>query len=59
MVKGGEPEIWIADMGVGPSPLTGHTIKSFTPAGKLLRTIGDKGVAGTGLHPLQFGNVRR
>jgi hypothetical protein len=44
--------------GVGPSPKTGHTVKVFTPAGKLLHTIGQPGVKGTGLKPtLQFGNV--
>jgi hypothetical protein len=52
----GEIEIWITDMGVG-LPDTGHVIKAFTPNGTLLRTIGEVGVAGTGLRPLQFGNV--
>ena len=52
----GEIEIWITDMGVG-LPDNGHVIKAFTPNGTLLRTIGQVGVAGTGLRPLQFGNV--
>ena len=52
----GQIEIWITDMGVG-LPDNGHVIKAFTPHGTLLRTIGQVGVPGTGLRPLQFGNV--
>ena len=32
-------------------------VKAFAPDGKLLRTVGEVGIPGTGLAPLQFGNV--
>ena len=39
------------------SRCSGHVVKAFAPDGKLLRTVGEVGIPGTGLAPLQFGNV--
>lgn len=32
----------------------GHTIKQYSPSGKLLQVLGTAGKAGSGLTPLQF-----
>ena len=55
MHAGDKVEIWITDMGADPGQ--GHVVKAFTPTGDLLATIGRVGNNGTGLDPLQFGNV--
>ena len=55
MHAGDKVEIWITDMGADAGQ--GHVIKAFTPTGDLLATIGRVGNNGTGLDPLQFGNV--
>lgn len=38
-------------MSAGPY---GHTIKQYSPSGKLLQVLGTAGKAGSGLTPLQF-----
>ncbi|KAI1903340.1 hypothetical protein AGOR_G00026190 [Albula goreensis] len=45
------PSIWITDVGNGPY---GHSIKQYSPAGKLLQVLGSPGKAGSGVNPLQF-----
>ncbi|KAG5844053.1 NHL repeat-containing protein 3-like isoform X1 [Anguilla rostrata] len=45
------PSVWITDVGNGPY---GHTIKQYSPSGKLLRVLGSAGKAGSGINPLQF-----
>uniref|UniRef100_A0A8C7Y7N8 NHL repeat-containing protein 3 n=1 Tax=Oryzias sinensis TaxID=183150 RepID=A0A8C7Y7N8_9TELE len=45
------PTVWITDVGNGPF---GHTVKQFSPSGKLLQVLGTPGKAGSGLDPLQF-----
>ena len=32
----------------------GHTVKQYTPSGKLLQILGTPGKAGSGVNPLQF-----
>ncbi|KAF5898238.1 NHL repeat-containing protein 3, partial [Clarias magur] len=46
-----DPSVWITDVGNGPY---GHTIKQYSPTGKLLQVLGTPGKAGSGLNPLQF-----
>ncbi|XP_062870096.1 NHL repeat-containing protein 3-like [Trichomycterus rosablanca] len=46
-----DPSVWITDVGNGPY---GHTIKQYSPSGKLLQVLGSAGKAGSGLSPLQF-----
>lgn len=46
-----DPTIWITDVGGGPY---GHSIKQYSPSGKLLQVLGTPGKAGSGLDPLQF-----
>ncbi|XP_026171973.1 NHL repeat-containing protein 3 [Mastacembelus armatus] len=43
--------VWITDVGNG---LYGHSIKQYSPSGKLLQVLGTPGKAGSGLNPLQF-----
>lgn len=45
-----EDNVWIADaVGYAPVPEgVGHTVMKFSPEGKLLMTLGKKGVAGSG-----------
>ncbi|KAG7484535.1 hypothetical protein MATL_G00050300 [Megalops atlanticus] len=45
------PSVWITDVGNGPY---GHTIKQYSPSGKLLQVLGSSGKAGSGVNPLQF-----
>ncbi|RVE60012.1 hypothetical protein OJAV_G00194670 [Oryzias javanicus] len=45
------PSVWITDVGNGPY---GHTVKQYSPSGKLLQVLGTPGKAGSGLDPLQF-----
>nr|XP_057917731.1 NHL repeat-containing protein 3-like [Doryrhamphus excisus] len=45
------PTIWITDVGTGPY---GHSIKQYSPSGRLLQVLGTPGKAGSGLNPLQF-----
>ena len=47
----------IADHRVYIEDFTGHTVRSYSPTGKLLLSLGTPGVAGNGTSPLQFGNV--
>lgn len=42
--------VWITDV-------NGHTVSKFDREGNLLVQLGQKGIAGHSLHPLQFGNV--
>ncbi|XP_026872788.1 NHL repeat-containing protein 3 [Electrophorus electricus] len=46
-----DPTVWVTDVGNGPY---GHTIKQYSPSGKLLQVLGSPGKAGSGLSPLQF-----
>ncbi|KAI2660162.1 NHL repeat-containing protein 3 [Labeo rohita] len=46
-----DPTVWITDVGSGPY---GHTIKQYSPSGKLLQVLGSPGKAGSSLSPLQF-----
>ncbi|XP_065120798.1 NHL repeat-containing protein 3-like [Paramisgurnus dabryanus] len=46
-----DPSLWITDVGNGPY---GHTIKQYSPSGKLLQVLGSPGKAGSSLIPLQF-----
>ncbi|XP_015234792.1 PREDICTED: NHL repeat-containing protein 3 [Cyprinodon variegatus] len=46
-----EPTVWITDVGDGPY---GHSIKQYSPSGKLLQVLGTPGKAGSGVDPLQF-----
>ncbi|XP_067419144.1 NHL repeat-containing protein 3 [Emydura macquarii macquarii] len=43
--------IWITDVGNGEY---GHTVKQYSPSGKLIQVLGTPGKAGSGLNPLQF-----
>ncbi|XP_036381075.1 NHL repeat-containing protein 3-like [Megalops cyprinoides] len=45
------PSVWITDVGNGPY---GHTIKQYSPSGKLMQVLGSPGKAGSGVNPLQF-----
>ncbi|KAM9426470.1 NHL repeat-containing protein 3-like [Pholidichthys leucotaenia] len=45
------PTIWITDVGNGPY---GHTVKQYSPSGKLLQVLGTPGKPGSKLDPLQF-----
>ncbi|XP_048857375.1 NHL repeat-containing protein 3-like [Brienomyrus brachyistius] len=45
------PTVWITDVGNGPF---GHTIKQYSPSGKLLQVLGTAGEAGSAVSPLQF-----
>ncbi|KAJ8276129.1 hypothetical protein COCON_G00078810 [Conger conger] len=45
------PSVWITDVGTGRY---GHTIKQYSPSGKLLQVLGTAGTAGSGMNPLQF-----
>ncbi|KAI5099872.1 peptidyl-glycine alpha-amidating monooxygenase isoform X2 [Silurus meridionalis] len=45
------PSVWITDVGKGPY---GHTVKQYSPSGKLLQVLGTAGKPGPGLIPLQF-----
>ncbi|KAK5851358.1 hypothetical protein PBY51_002161 [Eleginops maclovinus] len=45
------PTVWITDVGNGPY---GHSIKQYSPSGKLLQVLGTPGKAGSGVTPLQF-----
>nr|XP_023680424.1 NHL repeat-containing protein 3 [Paramormyrops kingsleyae] len=45
------PTVWITDVGNGPF---GHTIKQYSPSGKLLQVLGTAGEAGSSVSPLQF-----
>ncbi|XP_048037360.1 NHL repeat-containing protein 3-like [Megalobrama amblycephala] len=47
----GDPSVWITDVGTGPY---GHTVKQYSPSGKLLQVLGSPGKAGSSLSPLQF-----
>ncbi|CAM4728553.1 unnamed protein product [Leuciscus chuanchicus] len=46
-----DPSLWITDVGNGPF---GHTVKQYSPTGKLLQVLGSPGKAGSSLSPLQF-----
>ncbi|XP_056593023.1 NHL repeat-containing protein 3-like [Triplophysa dalaica] len=46
-----EPSVWITDVGTGPY---GHTVKQYSPSGKLLQVLGSPGKAGSSLGPIQF-----
>ncbi|KAK7125240.1 hypothetical protein R3I93_020812 [Phoxinus phoxinus] len=46
-----DPSLWVTDVGSGPF---GHTVKQYSPDGKLLRVLGSPGRAGSSLSPLQF-----
>lgn len=45
------PTVWITDVGNGPY---GHSIKQYSPSGKLLQVLGTEGRAGSGVNPLEF-----
>ncbi|KAJ7996827.1 hypothetical protein DPEC_G00222560 [Dallia pectoralis] len=45
------PSVWVTDVGNGPY---GHSIKQYSPSGKLLKVLGTMGEAGSGVNPLQF-----
>ncbi|XP_028840066.1 NHL repeat-containing protein 3-like isoform X2 [Denticeps clupeoides] len=45
------PTVWITDVGKGAY---GHTIKQYSPSGKLLQVLGTPGKPGSNLNPLQF-----
>eukprot|EP00079_Xenopus_tropicalis_P014956 XP_004912034.1 PREDICTED: NHL repeat-containing protein 3 isoform X2 [Xenopus tropicalis] len=46
-----EHSIWITDVGQGNF---GHTVKKYSPSGKLLQVLGTAGKSGSALDPLQF-----
>ncbi|NXA48400.1 NHLC3 protein, partial [Nothocercus julius] len=46
-----DSSIWITDVGTGKY---GHTVKKYSPSGKLLQILGTPGNAGSSLYPLQF-----
>ncbi|XP_063058445.1 NHL repeat-containing protein 3-like [Engraulis encrasicolus] len=46
-----DPTIWVTDVGAGPY---GHTVKRYSPSGKLLQVLGTPGKPGSGVNPLQF-----
>ncbi|XP_067889544.1 NHL repeat-containing protein 3-like [Heterodontus francisci] len=43
--------VWVTDVGNGKY---GHTVKQYTPSGKLLQILGTPGTPGSDLNPLQF-----
>ncbi|XP_048388719.1 NHL repeat-containing protein 3-like [Stegostoma tigrinum] len=43
--------VWVTDVGNGKY---GHTVKQYTPSGKLLQILGTPGTPGSNLNPLQF-----
>ncbi|XP_066033389.1 NHL repeat-containing protein 3 [Chamaea fasciata] len=43
--------VWITDVGTGKY---GHTVKQYSPLGKLMQVLGTPGNAGSSLIPLQF-----
>ena len=43
------PDVWIADMNK-------YVVQMYTPQGMLVKTLGQPGISGTGLNPLQFGH---
>uniref|UniRef100_UPI00398F7AB7 NHL repeat-containing protein 3-like n=1 Tax=Pristiophorus japonicus TaxID=55135 RepID=UPI00398F7AB7 len=45
------PSVWVTDVGNGKY---GHTVKQYTPSGKLLQTLGTPGTPGSDIYPLQF-----
>ncbi|CAB1336029.1 unnamed protein product [Coregonus sp. 'balchen'] len=45
------PTVWVTDVGNGTH---GHSIKQYSPSGKLLQVLGSMGEAGSGVNPLQF-----
>ncbi|XP_048355673.1 NHL repeat-containing protein 3 isoform X2 [Sphaerodactylus townsendi] len=46
-----DSSVWITDVGTGEY---GHTIKQYSPSGKLRQIIGTPGVAGSGTSPVQL-----
>ncbi|XP_074838649.1 NHL repeat-containing protein 3 [Carettochelys insculpta] len=46
-----DSSVWITDVGTGKY---GHTVKQYSPSGKLIQTLGTPGKAGSALNPLQF-----
>ncbi|KAK2515136.1 Nhlrc3 [Columba guinea] len=46
-----DSSVWITDVGTGKY---GHTVKQYSPSGKLLQVLGTPGYAGSSLIPLQF-----
>ncbi|NXA69005.1 NHLC3 protein, partial [Mohoua ochrocephala] len=46
-----ESSVWITDVGTGKY---GHTVKQYSPLGKLMQVLGTPGNAGSSLIPLQF-----
>ncbi|XP_071949559.1 NHL repeat-containing protein 3-like [Antedon mediterranea] len=53
-VTSGQTSVWVTDLG---NATYGHTVKGFSPEGKLETMIGTAGTAGTGLAPVQFDHV--
>lgn len=45
------PTVWVTDVGNGPY---GHSVKQYSPSGKLLQVLGSPGQAGSGVNPLEF-----
>lgn len=45
------PSVWVTDVGTGPN---GHSVKQYSPSGKLLQVLGTPGKAGSSISPLQF-----
>ncbi|XP_035179837.1 LOW QUALITY PROTEIN: NHL repeat-containing protein 3 [Oxyura jamaicensis] len=46
-----DSSVWITDVGTGKY---GHTVKQYSPSGKLLQILGTPGNAGSSLNPIQF-----
>ncbi|XP_069747821.1 NHL repeat-containing protein 3-like [Narcine bancroftii] len=46
-----ETSLWVTDVGNGKY---GHTIKQYSPSGKLIQILGTPGISGSSLNPLQF-----
>uniref|UniRef100_A0A672TQA0 NHL repeat-containing protein 3 n=2 Tax=Strigops habroptila TaxID=2489341 RepID=A0A672TQA0_STRHB len=46
-----DSSVWITDVGTGKY---GHTVKQYSPSGKLMQILGTPGNAGSSLIPLQF-----
>ncbi|XP_068786066.1 NHL repeat-containing protein 3 [Struthio camelus] len=46
-----DSSVWITDVGTGKY---GHTVKQYSPSGKLMQILGTPGNAGSSLNPLQF-----
>ncbi|NXC18260.1 NHLC3 protein, partial [Corythaeola cristata] len=46
-----DSSVWITDVGTGKY---GHTVKQYSPSGKLMQMLGTPGNAGSSLIPLQF-----